>query len=159
MEETCVRLYNNMSKKRRNSGAVPVRTTPVDAVPHPQDTQGHVARFEHFSGPLPPPSILAKYDEIVPGAANRIILKFEAQTEHRMTLEKSVVKTGNIKELVGLVLAFVVAMTAIVGGIVTAIMGTPFLGGSLSFAGLAVLVGAFLLRNRRRTNDSSSDKE
>jgi uncharacterized membrane protein len=99
---------------------------------------------QHFSGPLPPPSVLEHYERILPGAAERIITKFEHQTEHRLEIEKSVIRTSNFKEIAGLFCGFIVAMTTIGGGIYTAILGHSLLGGSLSFAGLAVLVGAFI---------------
>jgi hypothetical protein len=60
-------------------------------------------------------------------------------------MESIVVWSGFIKEVGGLVCGFVIAMTAIIGGVYTALQGHPFLGGSLSFAGLAALVGAFLM--------------
>jgi uncharacterized membrane protein len=106
---------------------------------------GLVGVHQHFSGPLPPPALLKQYDDVAPGAAERILKKFESQTDHRIRLESVVVWTGSIKELGGLVCGFIIAMTAIIGGIYTALQGLPFLGGSLSFTGLAALVGAFLM--------------
>ena len=35
-----------------------------------------------FSGPLPPPELLKQYDEVVPGAADRIISMAEAEQAH-----------------------------------------------------------------------------
>ncbi|MDP2665452.1 MAG: DUF2335 domain-containing protein, partial [bacterium] len=105
----------------------------------------------HFSGPLPPPEILARYNEIVPGAANRIIEKFERQTEHRIEMEGIVIKSGTQKESLGLIFGFIIAMTTIVGGIVAAVLGKPFLGGGLSFTGLAILVGAFLFTQAKQS--------
>jgi uncharacterized membrane protein len=115
-----------------------------------------VGVHQHFSGPLPPPALLKQYDDVAPGSAERIIKKFESQTEHRIKLESIVVWTGSIKELGGLVCGFTIAMTAIVGGIYTALQGLPFLGGSLSFTGLAALVGAFLMTTLWRPKE---DKE
>jgi uncharacterized membrane protein len=108
---------------------------------------------QHFSGPLPPPAVLKQYDDVAPGAAERIIKKFESQTAHRIKLETMVVLSGFIKEVGGLVCGFVIAMTAIIGGIYTVLQGHPFLGGSLSFAGLAALVGAFLVTTFWRHED------
>jgi uncharacterized membrane protein len=93
---------------------------------------------------LPPPSILEHYERILPGATERIMAKFERQTEHRIEMEKSVIRTSNIKEIVGLIFGFIIAMTTVIGGIYTALVGHPLLGGTLSFTGLAVLVGAFI---------------
>ena len=41
-----------------------------------------------FSGPLPPPNVLSAYEDLLPGAADRIITMAEKQLEHRMYLEK-----------------------------------------------------------------------
>jgi uncharacterized membrane protein len=41
---------------------------------------------QSFSGPLPPPEVLKRFDEIVPGAAERIIKMAEAQSEQRKDL-------------------------------------------------------------------------
>ncbi len=45
------------------------------------------ARAEFHSGPLPLPSTFAKYDEILPGAAERILALAEAQAAHRRDME------------------------------------------------------------------------
>jgi uncharacterized membrane protein len=115
-----------------------------------------IVGLQHFSGPLPPPSILKQYDEVAPGSAERIIKKFERQTEHRIKIESIIAWTGSVKEIGGLVCGFTIAMTAIIGGIYTALQGHPFLGGSLSFAGLAALVGAFLVTTLMRQKGSEA---
>jgi uncharacterized membrane protein len=42
-----------------------------------------------FSGPIPPPLILKQYDDLVPGAAARILAQAEQQTAHRIALENN----------------------------------------------------------------------
>lgn len=52
----------------------------------PADNVQHVQLQHHYSGPLPHPETLAKYDQIVPGAAERIITMAEkngASTRYR----------------------------------------------------------------------------
>lgn len=46
-----------------------------------------------WSGPTPPPEILAKYNEAVPDGAERILRMAEKQSEHRMECEKKVIST------------------------------------------------------------------
>ena len=46
-----------------------------------------VMRSEMYSGPIPPPEALARYEEIQSGAADRILKMAEKQQEHRMALE------------------------------------------------------------------------
>ena len=41
-----------------------------------------------FLGPLPPPEVLAKYEAINPGFANRIVAMAEAEGDHRRNQEK-----------------------------------------------------------------------
>ncbi len=120
--------------------------------PHP-DRSVQIVKEEHFSGPLPHPEILQRYETIVPGAAERILKKFEAQTEHRQRLERKVVWTDSFKSITGLFCAFIIAMTTIIGGIYTALHGASFLGGSLSFTGLALVIGAFLTNRYSKTKN------
>src|SRR2546423_387229 len=44
-----------------------------------------------FSGPIPPPDLIAAYDKILPGSADRIFRMAEAQAQHRQTLENRVI--------------------------------------------------------------------
>lgn len=129
-----------------------MNSNPNNLPQHSDDKKpARVVRFsEHFSGPLPHPSILEKYDQIVPGAAERILQKFENQTDHRQKLETIVVRTDSWRSIGGLVCGFIITMVTIIGGIYTALQGSIFLGGSLSFAGLALLVGAFLTNWRSK---------
>ena len=106
--------------------------------------QNPIAKVEHFSGPLPHPDILAKYESVVPGAAERIIKRFEIQSDHRQNLENMVVKADILKSNLGLLFGFIITMTAIIGGLYTAFKGHPFFGSSVTFVGLAFLVGAFV---------------
>jgi uncharacterized membrane protein len=59
----------------------------------PNQSITHVQSLS-FSGPLPPPEILAKFNEVVPGAADRLIAMAERQSAHREALETAVVQGG-----------------------------------------------------------------
>jgi uncharacterized membrane protein len=59
-----------------------------------------------FSGPLPPPEVLARYNEALPGGAERIVALAEEQASHRRRMEAR-----------GQVLLFAVVLVALVGGI------------------------------------------
>ena len=102
---------------------------------------GHISRF---SGPLPPPETLEKYNQIVPGAAERIIKMAENQQKHRHDLEKNVTDSNVSSQKLGLILAFVLAMTAIVGGIWLSAHGKSGAGLTSIIGALAALVGVFV---------------
>jgi Predicted membrane protein (DUF2335) len=59
---------------------------------HTQNTSLSVqAQMHQWSGPLPQPEALERYNQIVPSAAERIIRMAETQHDHRIEIEKSVV--------------------------------------------------------------------
>ncbi len=44
-----------------------------------------------WTGPIPPPDILAGYNDIIPDGAERILRMAEKQSDHRIELEKTVI--------------------------------------------------------------------
>lgn len=50
--------------------------------------------ISRYSGPLPKPEDLAKYEQVLSGSADRIIRMAERQAEHRQKLEKVVVESN-----------------------------------------------------------------
>ncbi len=76
-----------------------------------------VVQTEFFVGPVPSPEILKRYEVIYPDAAKFFFETFKNQSEHRMALEKTVVKANIKAENRGQWLAFVLAITAIGSGV------------------------------------------
>lgn len=71
---------------------------------------------EEFSGPIPPPQILLKYEEASRGAANRIISMAENQAAHRRELESKVLTSNIHNERLGMYFAFILTLTLMVLG-------------------------------------------
>ncbi|HEU5350919.1 MAG TPA: DUF2335 domain-containing protein [Terracidiphilus sp.] len=71
---------------------------------------------EFFSGPIPPPSYLARYNDVVPNGADRIISMAERQGAHRESLETMVVKGNVANQRLGSIFAFIICVLAISGG-------------------------------------------
>lgn len=44
-----------------------------------------------FSGPLPPPDVLERYDDIVPGGADRLLSMVEKEQSHRLEMKGKLV--------------------------------------------------------------------
>lgn len=105
-----------------------------------------------YSGPLPPPSFLKQYDEVVPGAAERIIKMAEEQAAHRRQLERQVISTDNIKSVLGTAFAFIVALVGLGLSFWAAIDGNPEFGTILGVGTLASLVGTFVYGTNIRHN-------
>ena len=77
----------NVGRPRRNSQ----RNAPVkkqQRSSQQQNSQQVVQVTEQFSGPLPPPDVLERYNQVAPDAANRIIAMAEQETGHRRDIER-----------------------------------------------------------------------
>lgn len=115
--------------------------------PEEKRTQGIIraaVEISRFSGPLPHPEDLAKYEQILPGAADRLIRMAEQQAAHRQNLEKAVIFSNVTMQKWGLGCAFVLAMTAIGGGIGLSLKGMSGAGLTAIISALAALVGVFV---------------
>jgi len=97
-----------------------------------------------FSGPLPPPAILEHYDQIQPGAANRIICMAEEQSAHRRAIEKLIVQAEASSQRLGPILGFIIAMTVIIGGMWLIANGREIGGLVAVLTALGALVGVFV---------------
>jgi len=95
-------------------------------------------------GPLPAPEALERYNQILPGAADRILAMAERQEQHRQELEQQVITSNISSQKLGVKLGFVIAMTAIVGGIGLALAGKSGAGLTSIIGALAALVGVFV---------------
>ncbi len=66
--------------------------------------------LEAYSGPLPHPAILEKFEQILPGSAERILKMAESQSEHRQCIEKVVIRSGSRNSLLGIVSALLISL-------------------------------------------------
>ena len=64
-------------------------------------------KHEEFSGPLPHPDILSRYDAITPGAADRIISMAEREENHRHAMEEQALAAQVRDNLLGAIFAIV----------------------------------------------------
>ena len=59
----------------------------------------------YYSGPLPPPSVLAHFEKVLPGSAQKILDMSLEQNRHRHELEKQVIGSDIKDSRLGLVFA------------------------------------------------------
>lgn len=112
-----------------------------------------VAASYSFSGPLPPPEALDKYNQALPGAAERILAMAEKQSDHRRELEAKVVSSNVFVQKVGPFLGFVVAMTVVVGGMILILRGKDGYGLAAIIAALASLTGVFVYGKAKQNRE------
>ncbi|MDR3089188.1 MAG: DUF2335 domain-containing protein [Desulfobulbaceae bacterium] len=123
-------------------------------------SSGHkmvVAQMTQHLGPLPHPDIFAQYNQIVPGAAERILAMAEANAEHTRTLEREALsaqihdnlqnhqekRAGQWMAFSLVILAFVVAMFALKSGY-------PIAAGIIFGTTIVAILSAFLLSGTRK---------
>lgn len=114
--------------------------------PPPRRPRGDTAETEHAdpSSPLPSPDAVQRYEQVLPGAADRIMKLLENQAEHRMDMETALVegalRTERLGQIFGLsivIVVFVVSALLIEGG--HGIAGTV-----LGVTDLVALIAVFL---------------
>ncbi len=113
----------------------------------------HAQRAEVFSGPIPPPDLLEKYNNIIPNGADRILAMAEQQQAHRQFMEKTVVESDVRRSDRGLILGFIVTVLFGAGGIYLVATGHDLNGLVVIFLPLAGLVGTFVYSQKTRKEE------
>jgi len=98
-----------------------------------------------FAGPLPHPEILQGYENIVPGAAERLLAMVEQQATHRQEMERIVVEGGSRRSWYGLVLGFTLAVLFLVVSTALIVRGHQWAGAVLGSVDLVALVTVFVV--------------
>ncbi|MBR5892581.1 MAG: DUF2335 domain-containing protein [Bacteroidaceae bacterium] len=111
--------HNNLDSETNNKEN-PVEVI-LEAVPENKKEEVKEAlmiiRSETYSGPIPPPKALAEYEQIQPGAADRILKMAEKQQDHRMLLEKKAifgqVEQSKRGQIFGFIIVFLCVAVAV----------------------------------------------
>jgi uncharacterized membrane protein len=103
-------------------------------------------------GLLPSPEMLQKYDSVLPGLADRLVLQAEKQTSHRIALEKRLLISNIWKSYLGLVFGFLIGSLGIGGGLYLTFVGFNVIGIVFSSATLVSLVMSFIYGSQFRKN-------
>ena len=106
-----------------------------------------------FSGPIPSPEVLAEYDEISSGFADRIISMAERQSKHRQDIERAKTFAESRDSFLGVLFAFLLGMGCIVACVIM-VMNVPsaagvICGAILGVTGISAIVTSFLKNTRK----------
>ena len=112
--------------------------------------QIQIRRVEQFHGPLPPPDALAQYEEVVPGAGDRILQVYERQVEHRHRMESALVRDGSAQAGRGVVAGTIVALAVLCLAGYALYLGQPIAAGALGAVDIIGIVWAYIYGTRRR---------
>ena len=127
----------------------------AESLPEPMRAQvaGFFERVSKFSGPLPPPSHLREYEEILPGLADRIVTMAESQSHHRMGLEREVITSEQRRSWAGWASGTAIALGLLAAAVWVTLEGHEAVG--VIFAGADVAGVAGVLIVGRRADDDA----
>jgi len=134
--------------------------SPPSEGPSP-DRQGSPVAAAAFQGPIPPPSILRGYDEIIPDGAERIMTMAEDEQDHRHDLEKR--QIGLFER--GQWFAFILGLVTVGGGTYLLATDHDLTGFGALLIGLGSIVSSLLFSNQTSSvasddlSDSSEDSQ
>lgn len=139
-------MANNKRRHNRHSSQVQKRGS------QPKSAQTSLEIVEDFSGPIPHPQLLQQYDQVCPGAADRIIRTMEQEAAHRHDMERAALRADIIDTRIGQTCAFIIVLATLSVGAYTAINGAPIIGGIFGTSGMVGVVAAFIYGRRKRAN-------
>lgn len=109
-----------------------------------------MARKEEYSGPIPHPDHLEKYEKILSGSANRILGMAENQSTHRQNIENKLLEAEINYKNKGQNFGFIISIICIVGGIVMLFFGKNLQGFITLIGAVSMLISAFLYGNKNK---------
>jgi uncharacterized membrane protein len=118
------------------------------------ETQPHVTvvgQHFHHEGPLPHPQILASYEQVLPGAAERIFQMAEREQRNRHDTADKTMRRETRREMyvsllyaLGQVCGFLLGMSGIWAGTWLSYQGKNLVGFGTFIGSLGALVGVFI---------------
>ena len=129
--------------------------------PQPIEKEEKVSRLEvtAYSGIIPHPSIIAGYEDILPGSADRILSMAEKEGEHRRSLEKKITEDDGNRAYLGLMAGFLIAVTGLGGSIYLGLKDKIWASGIMSAGTLTSLVTVFVKGKERRRAETEADEK
>lgn len=114
-------------------------------------------RQTSYRGPLPHPEILKGYENILPGAAERVFAMAESQQKHRMAMEETIVKNQIKQSKYGQIWGGLLTILFGVISFVFAYLGYPTLAGITLTTTIISLATIFVL-NKMPISEKSKDE-
>lgn len=126
-----------------------------------EQTESAILRHEQsvslkYSGPIPSPEFVARYEEICPGAAERILSMAEKVSDTNRGIRERESNAEISLALKGQFFGLIVALVGLAVAALAVIDAQPWIGGIVGGGSLIGLVGQFV---NRATKTSSVNKQ
>jgi uncharacterized membrane protein len=104
-------------------------------------------------GPLPDPEDLAKYNQIIPEGADRIMKMAERQSAHRIEIEKTVINSQQVQSQRGQYFGLVAVFVGVGASVYLAMNGHDVVAGVLGGTTVVSLAIAFITGRKAQQRD------
>lgn len=139
-----------MTRNRRNRNRQPAQRKAQDS---------SIAKVSvgvsNFRGPIPPPEVLAGYEQVLPGSPERILRMAEEQARHRISMEAAALQHEMGQSIRGLWTGLAVAVVGIAAGSYVAYLGNTGFGIGVIVMTIGSIVTAYLtgIHTRRKERE------
>ena len=113
---------------------------------------------QSYSGPIPPPELLSRFNELIPNGADRIMRQAENQSAHRINIETVVVTSQQSLSSRGQSFAFIIGMVGLLLGFIAIMSGHEWAGVTISGGAVVSLVYAFITGQNNQKKDLASKR-
>ena len=151
---------NRPNRRNRRRENLPARRNRSDL------PRGYLGRLETWQAPLPPPQALGQYEEVLLGAADRILTQSENEQTHRHNQERTALETARMvvvadsrRSYIGIIFGFVISLLGIGGSIYLIATGHDWAGATLGGINLTGLAGVFVYGARRAGRRRNAEPE
>lgn len=117
-----------------------------------QVTQRQV-QVQQWSGPLPSPIDLKGYEEICPGAADRILSMAEKQNNHRIELETKVIRAQIGQGTSGQIFGFLIGLATVLGGVFCVLQNHEAAETTIVVSGAASVASVFVYGKKQQQKE------
>jgi len=142
-----------MVQKKDSSSVVNKKQAVRRTSPKKDSTDTKIIYKHTWSAPLPPPEYLAGYKEIHPDFANRLIIEFEKQGNHRRSVENDLIKARTMLSKRGQNWAAVILLVSIICGTFLIYYDKKVYGLVLIILHISSIVGTFLWRDYKNRQE------
>ena len=115
-----------------------------DIEPFQDDDEYLAIQSARWSGPLPPPSILKGYEEVVTGSARSLFENFATESKHRRDLEVRAADHTIWLSRMGMIAGYMTVLLLFVLAIVVLVLGHPWPAVSVMGIGLVTAISLFV---------------
>lgn len=153
-------------RQRQSKSAVQTSHLPQDPPLSPREVpdmvDNRIIGIEHRSemhiGPLPHPDILRKYDDVLPGSAERIFQQFEEEGRARREIMRKLANNDIFLARAGLFGGLFLGVIMIVAGVLIAHINA-LAGAGVIGTGVAAVLAAFYKGIGEQKDQARSDRE